>query len=547
MSTLTNSMKSNLNTLYSCKNEFDWLMTQKEISLKQVDRLFKLKKDMLYSLSCILSINSEELLSNSFYTNVNRVEQSILDILNEKKSKLVEMEKPHQKMLNESKKIISLLYSVDILENEIHISTQNEEKLVELKNLYIKIHELNQRQIALNHIYDLIKSYTNGFKKLLQFIDEYDKKEFLSIENKQEIFDAFSSIALVYNKSKIRNKIFSENETNIKYNDKIEDYLEFYEQVFLNLVDTCKFHLPSFYYQIKNEINEYDINDMYINAKVDFIYSKYNYDIKNELKKINRTRKIKLDKLKKNIISLIVFDGKANLDYLLKDVEDVKYFPSYVKDESEYKLLNKLVLNTDFYLNQDIKIQRIVDKVASKLIEEFNGEEYIKGYIFNRADSIRQMAHFRQYFIEALDTVKLEVAQQYIDKIKELLPKTRLKDYDLKANNERVYDVKSEIKLLEHALEYINDNYREFNSRNLKLYINSIQRRYNVEELYEEINKRKLKNSYKTKTKNLIEKEKEYLKSFINKDIIKQELKAEIIESCICEDEKLKKEILEAI
>ncbi len=547
MSTLTNSMKSNLNTLYSCKNEFDWLMTQKEISLKQVDRLFKLKKDMLYSLSCILSINSEELLSNSFYTNVNRVEQSILDILNEKKSKLVEMEKPHQKMLNESKKIISLLYSVDILENEIHISTQNEEKLVELKNLYIKIHELNQRQIALNHIYDLIKSYTNGFKKLLQFIDEYDKKEFLSIENKQEIFDAFSSIALVYNKSKIRNKIFSENDTNIKYNDKIEDYLEFYEQVFLSLVETCKFHLPSFYYQIKNEINEYDINDMYINAKVDFIYNKYSYDIKNELKKINRTRKIKLDKLKKNIMSLIAFDGKANLDYLLKDVEDVKYFPSYVKDESEYKLLNKLVLNTDFYLNQDIKIQRIVDKVASKLIEEFNGEEYIKGYIFNRADSIRQMAHFRQYFIEALDTVKLEVAQQYIDKIKELLPKTRLKDYDLKANNERVYDVKSEIKLLEHALEYINDNYREFNSRNLKLYINSIQRRYNVEELYEEINKRKLKNSYKTKTKNLIEKEKEYLKSFINKDIIKQELKAEIIESCICEDEKLKKEILEAI
>ena len=201
MSTLTSSIKSNLNTLYSCKNEFDWLMTQKEISLKQVDKLFKLKRDMLYSLSCILSINSEELLSNSFYTNVNLVEQSIFDVLNEKKSKLVEIEKPHAKMIDEAKKIISLLYSIDIVQNSIHISAKNEDKLIELKNVYLSIYELNQKEIALNQILDLIPKYTNGLKKLLELINEYDKKEFLTIESKQEIFDLFTNISLVYNKS----------------------------------------------------------------------------------------------------------------------------------------------------------------------------------------------------------------------------------------------------------------------------------------------------------------------------------------------------------
>ena len=95
MSTLSSSLKSNLNTLYKSKNEFDWLMTQNEISLNKVDRLFKLKKEMSYSLSCILSSMSEEMLSNSFYTSVNIVEQAILDILKEKQEKLENIEKPY--------------------------------------------------------------------------------------------------------------------------------------------------------------------------------------------------------------------------------------------------------------------------------------------------------------------------------------------------------------------------------------------------------------------------------------------------------------------
>ena len=173
--------------------------------------------------------------------------------------------------------------------------------------------------------------------------------------------------------------------------------------------------------------------------------------------------------------------------------------------------------------------------------------EYLKGYIFNRSSSIKQMAHFRQYFNEVLKEQKDKLFNKYTENITNILPKTNLKDYNLKGNNEKVCNLKSEVKILEHALEYINDNYREFNSNNLKLYINSVQRRYNVENLYEEINKRRSKKAYISKTKKVIEKEQEYLKSFINKDIIKEELVIEIIDNCIYENDKLKKEILEAI
>ena len=43
MSTLS-SVKYNLDTLYKCKNEFDWLMAQKEVPVRKLDKLFKLKK-----------------------------------------------------------------------------------------------------------------------------------------------------------------------------------------------------------------------------------------------------------------------------------------------------------------------------------------------------------------------------------------------------------------------------------------------------------------------------------------------------------------------
>ena len=311
MSTLSSSVKSNLNTLYNLKNEFDWIMTQKEIPLKQVDKLLKLKKDMLYSLSCILSVNCKELLSNSFYTNVNNVEQTIYSLLTVKKEKLEEIEKPHQKRLEEAKRIISYIYLIDIVKNGINISTRNEEKLVELKNIYSKIYEINQEEIALNYIVDILGKYVSGLKRLLELIDEYDPKQSLSLENKQEILNIFLSIALIYDKSKIRNKIFLEDKSDMEYIEEVKEYLKFYEHIFLNLVETCKFNLPSFYYQISSEINEYGINSIYIDSKVSYIYNKYMYDIENELKKIAKTRKINLMQLLKTLFHLM---EKQNLN-----------------------------------------------------------------------------------------------------------------------------------------------------------------------------------------------------------------------------------------
>ncbi len=547
MSTLSSSVKSNLNTLYNLKNEFDWIMTQKEIPLKQVDKLLKLKKDMLYSLSCILSVNCKELLSNSFYTNVNNVEQTIYSLLTVKKEKLEEIEKPHQKRLEEAKRIISYIYLIDIVKNGINISTRNEEKLVELKNIYSKIYEINQEEIALNYIVDILGKYVSGLKRLLELIDEYDPKQSLSLENKQEILNIFLSIALIYDKSKIRNKIFLEDKSDMEYIEEVKEYLKFYEHIFLNLVETCKFNLPSFYYQISSEINEYGINSIYIDSKVSYIYNKYMYDIENELKKIAKTRKIKLNKLNAVVKNLISFNGKAKLEYLDKEIKSEEELPSYLKSFKEYKTLNKIVLNTEFYLNKDVEVNKVIDTLTEEVIKNIDGMEYLKGYIFNRSSSIKQMAHFRQYFNEVLKEQKDKLFNKYTENITNILPKTNLKDYNLKGNNEKVCNLKSEVKILEHALEYINDNYREFNSNNLKLYINSVQRRYNVENLYEEINKRRSKKAYISKTKKVIEKEQEYLKSFINKDIIKEELVIEIIDNCIYENDKLKKEILEAI
>ena len=195
MSTLS-SIKYNLDTLYKSKNEFDWLMTQKEIPVKKLDRMFKLKKEMLYSLSCILSVNAEDVLSNSFYTSVNFVEQGIINLLKQKEETLEQLSKTHNIILSDAKRVISLLYSMDILQNSIHINIQSENKLLELKKVYLLIYDSNQKEIALSYLKKVLVKYKSGFLSLLELIRQHPLKEELSFEDKQIVFNVFSSISL---------------------------------------------------------------------------------------------------------------------------------------------------------------------------------------------------------------------------------------------------------------------------------------------------------------------------------------------------------------
>ena len=543
MSTLS-SIKYNLDTLYKSKNEFDWLMTQKEIPVKKLDRMFKLKKEMLYSLSCILSVNAEDVLSNSFYTSVNFVEQGIINLLKQKEETLEQLSKTHNIILSDAKRVISLLYSMDILQNSIHINIQSENKLLELKKVYLLIYDSNQKEIALSYLKKVLVKYKSGFLSLLELIRQHPLKEELSFEDKQIVFNVFSSISLDYQIGNIKDKVYGETKEDKDFVEKTSDYLYYFEKMFLKLVKICNINLSEFYYQIENEMNTMDVDEVYLDTSVDFICKKYDYDISNEIQNLKKIQQLNKDKLNSLIIELIGYNGVTDLSLLLNNIRETNMLPEYLKDSDEYDNIYKIVQNTDFLLNSDVQVYTVLDEISKNMIKDFDAEEYIKGYRYNLNDLIRQVSHFRQYYITLLDDIKDKILKSYESKIKEIISKSGIKDYDIKENNNILNNLKFEINLLKDALKYINKNFREFSNNNLKIYTKAIQKRYHVDNLFETLEKIKLKNSYAIKTKKLIEKEKQYLKSFVDRKIIKDNLVNEIIDNVIVEDEKLKQEIL---
>lgn len=543
MSTLS-SIKYNLDTLYKSKNEFDWLMTQKEIPVKKLDRMFKLKKEMLYSLSCILSVNAEDVLSNSFYTSVNFVEQGIINLLKQKEETLEQLSKTHNIILSDAKRVISLLYSMDILQNSININIQSENKLLELKKVYLLIYDSNQKEIALSYLKKVLVKYKSGFLSLLELIRQHPLKEELSFEDKQIVFNVFSSISLDYQIGNIKDKVYGETKEDKDFVEKTSDYLYYFEKMFLKLVKICNINLSEFYYQIENEMNTMDVNEVYLDTSVDFICKKYDYDISNEIQNLKKIQQLNKDKLNSLIIELIGYNGVTDLSLLLNNIRETNMLPEYLKDSDEYDNIYKIVQNTDFLLNSDVQVYTVLDEISKNMIKDFDAEEYIKGYRYNLNDLIRQVSHFRQYYITLLDDIKDKILKSYESKIKEIISKSGIKDYDIKENNNILNNLKFEINLLKDALKYINKNFREFSNNNLKIYTKAIQKRYHVDNLFETLEKIKLKNSYAIKTKKLIEKEKQYLKSFVDRKIIKDNLVNEIIDNVIVEDEKLKQEIL---
>lgn len=542
MSTLS-SIKYNLDTLYKCKNEFDWLMAQKEIPVRKLDKLFKLKKDMLYQLSCILSVNAEEVLANSFYTSVNVVEQGIIDILNKKENEILDLEKSHNVILSDAKRIISILYSMDILQNSIHIDTQNEEKLVTLKTAYLSLHNASQKEIALEFLRKVLEKYKTGYYKILKLVSVHSLKEELSFEEKQEIFNILSSISFDYQLDKIKNKIYLENKENAEYNKYTSDYLRYFEDMFLNLASICKINLPVFFYQIENEIKNVELNELYINTSIEYICKKYDFDISNEISKIIEIKQKSEDKIKSTILSLIKYSGVTDLSSLLNGIRENNMLPEYLKDTKDYDKIYKIVEDTDFLLNKDVQVYTVLDEISSFIIENFDEEEYLKGYKYNENNSVKQIAHFRQYYILLLENSKQKVLKNYEKKIEEIISKSDIKDYDIRKNNNYIGDKKLEINLLKDALKYIENNFRNFTNNNLKVYTRAIEKRYHVEKLYENIMNKKQKSKFALKTKLKIEEEKEYLKNFIQNDAIKKDLVNEILNTVIV-DEKLKQEIL---
>ena len=184
------SILVDITTLESKKNEFDLLSLSRNLSINDKYKLEILKEEMLSILSNIFSVYSTNVVSNSFYLQVNEIEKQICNLIVKKNEELKSILKEKEKTVDISKKVITYVSSAYILENEIHIGLNVEKRLLDIKNDIINLKLYNKRLCALSFVETRIEKYAEGLKKLIE-IHIFERIFFLDEKNKGYFKEAF--------------------------------------------------------------------------------------------------------------------------------------------------------------------------------------------------------------------------------------------------------------------------------------------------------------------------------------------------------------------
>lgn len=545
MSVLT-TIEKNFNYLYTKQNELDKLLAKVNLSIREQQKKNRLKEEISNILSDILSLQCNDVLSTSFYMQVNSIEQEIYNLLDSKKEVLNKLNDKKNNIYKIANKIFPIIYSIDILQNSVHIKVDVEKRLLDLKNTILN-YETNKKQlIAIKYLSKKTKAYEEGLIKLVDLIKNYELKQELSFEIKQEIFEIFSNISLNIQNDVNHTKVFNENiiSNEAKYT---HEYILWYENLFIDMFKDAGLLLPSFYNQIRDIQSDKSIISAYTNKFINFIYRNYVSEINLYIKKLEKN----IVKYKSDIELQLGFcysyDRTSDMEEILNKIQKEKILPSYLLSSNSKELLKYILFDLDISFDNNMELYNILDDLHKCICQVFDNERYIDMYKFNMIQKPIQIAQYRQYYIDVLDEAKEKIISEYINKIDTLIENENLEDCSTSELMNKINNLSNDVKKLEEALEFINKNYRSFGNENLKKYIETIQKRYELFELYQNVVEKKAKFIYKIKAKVELKKESNLIYEFANKKGIKDKLTSELLNDIFKDDNSLKNEVISLI
>ncbi len=545
MSVLT-TIEKNFNYLYTKQNELDKLLAKVNLSIREQQKKNRLKEEISNILSDILSLQCNDVLSTSFYMQVNSIEQEIYNLLDSKKEVLNKLNDKKNNIYKIANKIFPIIYSIDILQNSVHIKVDVEKRLLDLKNTILN-YETNKKQlIAIKYLSKKTKAYEEGLIKLVDLIKNYELKQELSFEIKQEIFEIFSNISLNIQNDVNHTKVFNESiiSNEAKYT---HEYILWYENLFIDMFKDAGLLLPSFYNQIRDIQSDKSIISAYTNKFINFIYRNYVSEINLYIKKLEKN----IVKYKSDIELQLGFcysyDRTSDMEEILNKIQKEKILPSYLLSSNSKELLKYILFDLDISFDNNMELYNILDDLHKCICQVFDNERYIDMYKFNMIQKPIQIAQYRQYYIDVLDEAKEKIISEYINKIDTLIENENLEDCSTSELMNKINNLSNDVKKLEEALEFINKNYRSFGNENLKKYIETIQKRYELFELYQNVVEKKAKFIYKIKAKVELKKESNLIYEFANKKGIKDKLTSELLNDIFKDDNSLKNEVISLI
>lgn len=545
MSVLT-TIEKNFDYLYTKQNELDKLLAKVNLSIREQQKKNRLKEEISNILSDILSLQCNDVLSTSFYMQVNSIEQEIYNLLDSKKEVLNKLNDKKNNIYKIANKIFPIIYSIDILQNSVHIKVDVEKRLLDLKNTILN-YETNKKQlIAIKYLSKKTKAYEEGLIKLVDLIRNYELKQELSFEIKQEIFEIFSNISLNIQNDVNHTKVFNESiiSNEAKYT---HEYILWYENLFIDMFKDAGLLLPSFYNQIRDIQSDKSIISAYTNKFINFIYRNYVSEINLYIKKLEKN----IVKYKSDIELQLGFcysyDRTSDMEEILNKIQKEKILPSYLLSSNSKELLKYILFDLDISFDNNMELYNILDDLHKCICQVFDNERYIDMYKFNMIQKPIQIAQYRQYYIDVLDEAKEKIISEYINKIDTLIENENLEDCSTSELMNKINNLSNDVKKLEEALEFINKNYRSFGNENFKKYIETIQKRYELFELYQNVVEKKAKFIYKIKAKVELKKESNLIYEFANKKGIKDKLTSELLNDIFKDDNSLKNEVISLI
>lgn len=545
MSVLT-TIEKNFNYLYTKQNELDKLLAKVNLSIREQQKKNRLKEEISNILSDILSLQCNDVLSTSFYMQVNSIEQEIYNLLDSKKEVLNELNDKKNNIYKIANKIFPIIYSIDILQNSVHIKVDVEKRLLDLKNTILN-YETNKKQlIAIKYLSKKTKAYEEGLIKLVDLIRNYELKQELSFEIKQEIFEIFSNISLNIQNDVNHTKVFNESiiSNEAKYT---HEYILWYENLFIDMFKDAGLLLPSFYNQIRDIQSDKSIISAYTNKFINFIYRNYVSEINLYIKKLEKNIVKYKNDIELQLGFCYSYDRTSDMEEILNKIQKEKILPSYLLSSNSKELLKYILFDLDISFDNNMELYNILDDLHKCICQVFDNERYIDMYKFNMIQKPIQIAQYRQYYIDVLDEAKEKIISEYINKIDTLIENENLEDCSTSELMNKINNLSNDVKKLEEALEFINKNYRSFGNENFKKYIETIQKRYELFELYQNVVEKKAKFIYKIKAKVELKKESNLIYEFANKKGIKDKLTSELLNDIFKDDNSLKNEVISLI
>lgn len=184
---ILSSVEGEFADLYDLQKELDdFLSSITSVNQYEVD---KVKNEITNILADVLSLNCNDVLSCSFYMQVNQIEQIIYNVLDEKKKNLDKLINCKNEVYKLASKLFSNIYSIEVLLNSAHIKVDIEKRLLDIKNSIVTLDQNKKRICAINFLKEKNEKYKNGLETLLNIVNEYRRKDEIDFELRKELFE----------------------------------------------------------------------------------------------------------------------------------------------------------------------------------------------------------------------------------------------------------------------------------------------------------------------------------------------------------------------